>query len=161
MAGTSLRLQVMSDREVLLIVRDVADGDGWAYAYDVGERIGLDETHRKRAAAQRLSWLRRYGAVERELLPGPTAVDDAGTHGLAYDAEEKPRFGQRWRLTELGEAIALGRLRKPTERAIDGMSEAEALLAIRTIGGRARHSAAAKLLEREWRYQWTRENGGG
>lgn len=156
MSLDSLRLVDLSDREVLLVVRDVADGDGWAYAYDVGAQLGVVEEHRRRAAAQRLSWLRRFGAVEREHL-----ADENGN--LLYTAGDthRPRWGQRWRLTDAGEAIALGRLRAPEQRAIDGLDEPAALLAVREIARRARYAdvTLAKLIDREWRHQWTRENG--
>lgn len=157
MALDHLRLQDLSDREVLLIVMDVADADGWAWAYDVGGQIGLVEEHRRRGAAQRLSWMVRYGAVEREHL-----ADEHGNLRYINDDTGRPKYGQRWRLTELGEEIAMGQLRAPQQRALDGLADdAQLLLAVRHVATHARHSrSAAKLLEREWRHQWTR-NGHG
>jgi hypothetical protein len=153
----SLRLIDLSDREVLLVVADVADDDGWAYAYDVAERLGVADAYRRRAGAQRLSWLKRYGAVERE--------HEADEHGnLMYVAGDphRPRYGQRWRLTATGEALASGRLRAAQQRAVDDADEAQLLLVARIVAERARassSSAAAKLIEREWRHRWLRVNG--
>lgn len=155
MALESLRLLDLSDREVLLVVRDVADGDGWAWAYDVGERLGVVESHRRRAAAQRLSWLARFGAVEREHLS-----DEHGN--LMYvtrQGTQRPKYGQRWRLTDIGELLALGKLRAAESRLLDDADEARMLLIARHVAAQARHSAGAKLIEREWRHQWIRTNG--
>jgi len=151
MALESLRITDYSDREVLLIVKDLADPDGWVLAEDVGGAIGIVQDHRRRAAAQRLSWLQRYGAVEREHLR------DAETGELAYrthHGEPYPKWGQRWRLTDMGEQMADGKLRAPQQRALDGLTDAQLLLAMRHVSSRARVADGAKLIEREWRYQW-------
>ena len=157
MALESLSNAVLSDREVLLVLRDLADADGWAYAYDVGERLGVAEEHARRAAANRLSWMVRYGAVEREHLK-----DADGKARYVNDDPDRPKYGQRWRLTDIGEAIAVGKLRVAQERAVADIGEAELVLMTRLVAERARgaHNAtAAKLAEREWKHRWARING--
>jgi hypothetical protein len=150
----TLRLEDLSDREVLLVIADLAgeDADGWVLAYDVGERLGIAETKRKRAASSRMSWLRRYGALEREYL--------TTEHGeIKYDTKGNPRWGQRWRLTVAGHEIAMGNLRAGQHKAVDGMTDGQLLLLTRALADRARYaesSTAAKLAEREWKHQWTR-----
>jgi hypothetical protein len=150
----SLRLEDCSDREVLLVIRDLAaeDSEGWVLAYDVGERLGIDEKVRKRAAAQRMTWLRRYGALIREYL--------TNEHGeIKYDPHGNPRWGQRWALTDIGLELALGNLKSQQRRAIKDMSDGQLLLLTRALADRARHAdtfTAGKLAEREWRHQWTR-----
>jgi len=158
MAIESLANAVLSDREVLLVLRDLSesDADGWVYAYDVGERLGVVEQHRRRAAAQRLSWLKRYGAVERE--------HEADEHGnLLYVAGDthRPRWGQRWRLTPVGEDFATGKLRAAQERALESVTDANLALVAQAVAERARHSSAtlANLVEREWKHRWARVNG--
>lgn len=153
----SLRLEDLSDREVLLVVRDVAELDGWAYAEDVGAQLGIVAEHRRRAAAVRLSWLSRFGAVEREHL-----VDAFGNLRYINDDRGRPKYGQRWRLTEVGEALADGKLRAAQQRSVDDADDAQLLLVARAVAERARHSGnatSAKLIEREWRHRWTRVNG--
>ena len=61
-----LRLEDLSDREVLLVMLDVADPDGWVDALQVGVQFGIPEEHALRTATSRLTWLMRWGAVQRE-----------------------------------------------------------------------------------------------
>jgi hypothetical protein len=137
-----LRLSDLSDREILLVVADTADDEGWSTADDVGERLGMPEESRRRMAAMRLSWMARYGAVQSD--------------------PDRPGGMSRWRLTAIGQAIAQGRLRRAHERAVDDADDAQLLLLSRIVAERARgsgSSAAAKLIEREWRHRWLRVNG--
>jgi hypothetical protein len=154
----SLRLVDLSDREVLLVVRDVAEPDGWAYAYDVGRRLGIADDHARRAAAVRLSWLVRYGAVQREHLQ-----DAFGNLRYINDDLGRPKYGQRWRLTDVGEAVADGKLKRAQERAVEEASDVQLLLVERAIAerGRGADAATSKLIEREWKHRWTRVNGYG
>src|SRR4051812_18644976 len=94
----SLRLDDMSDREVLLVVRDVSatSPDGWVLAVDVADQIGVRGDRRKHAVASRLAWLRRFGAAERELLW------DENSNPIMNRAGTAQRTGQRWRLTDIG-----------------------------------------------------------
>jgi hypothetical protein len=53
-------------------------------------------------------------------------------------------------------------LRAAPQRAVDAADEAQLLLVARIVAERARassSSAAAKLIEREWRHRWLRVNG--
>jgi hypothetical protein len=155
MALQGLRLADMSDREVLLVVHDLEDNDGWVLAFDVGMRLGIVEEHAKRAAAQRMTWLRRYGALEREVK-----TDHKGD--IIYDPKGNPRWGQRWRLTEVGRVIALGTLRRTHVNALDTIHDGQLLLITRGIADRIRGAenfTAAKLAEREWRHRLMRQNG--
>jgi hypothetical protein len=157
MALESLTILDLSDREVLLVLRDVAEDDGWGYAEAVGLRLGIIEEHARRAAAVRLSWMVRYGAVEREHL-----VDADGRLRYINDDVGRPKYGQRWRLTEIGEAFADGRLKRAQERAVEDASTAQLLLVAQAVAERARHldsAPAAKLIEREWKHRWGRRNG--
>jgi hypothetical protein len=147
-----LRIEDFSDREFLLILVDVADADGWSDSEHVRERMDLAE---RRIASSRLSWLRRYGAVERE-----HARDETGN--LRYHRNGKLMFTQRWRLTKLGEAWAYGRLRKREETALAGMGEEQLPLVTRWLAERTRgETGAAKLVQREWRYGHAHRNGSG
>jgi hypothetical protein len=143
MAIDSLRIEDFSDREFLLVLRDVADGDGWADSEHVAAYLDL---RNKRLASSRLSWLRRYGAVEREVKRDHTGNIRAHRNG-------EIQYTQRWRLTPLGEAMALGKLRKRDEQTLGGMNEGQMLLAVRYISEQSRgESGPGKLLQREWRF---------
>ena len=67
---TSLTIEDMSDREFLHVVLDVAEEDGWSSSDDVRRKLGMPKRFH---ASSRLSWLQRFGAVEREY-----ARDEAG-----------------------------------------------------------------------------------
>jgi hypothetical protein len=154
-----LRLVDLSDREILLIMKDLSQGveDGWVLAIDVADRLGMRGDHPHRKVASRLAWLRRYGAVERELL-----YDELGQPLLTRKGEH--RAGQRWRPTEIGDAIALGALKRAQERALEGLNDEQLLLVARHVAERARGASSAtssKMIEREWKHRWLRQNGNG
>lgn len=147
-----LRIEDFSDREFLLILVDVADEDGWADSEHIAQQMDLTE---RRIASSRLSWLRRYGAVERE-------HEQDADGNIRYFRDGRVRYTQRWRLTELGRAVAYGRLRKGTETALDRVDEGGLLMVARWLSERSRGDmGAAKLVQREWRYGHGRRNGGG
>jgi hypothetical protein len=150
-----LRLADLSDREILLIMIDLAETDGWVLALDVADRLAMKGDHPHRMVASRLAWLRRYGAVERELLwdeHGNAIINRAGEH----------KHGQRWRPTDVGRAIAQGALRKAQETALAGITDEQLVLVARHVAERARGASSetsAKLVEREWKHRWLRQNG--
>lgn len=143
MALDSLRITDYSDREFLLVVADHLQDDGWAESLEVAAALGFEN---RRFAAGRLAWLARYGAVERE-----HARDDAGN--IRRHKDGRPMHTQRWRLTELGEQVAHGRLRKGDESALGRLGDAQLPLVTRWLSERSRgDSGMAKLVQREWRY---------
>jgi hypothetical protein len=150
----SLRLDDMSDREVLLVVRDVSatSPDGWVLAVDVADQIGVRGERRKHSVSSRLAWLRRFGAAERELLW------DENSNPIMNRAGTAQRTGQRWRLTDIGLAIANGNLRRAQERAVWDLDDSQALLLTRLLAGQIQgaDSTACKLAEREWRRTFMR-----
>jgi hypothetical protein len=139
-----LRIEDFSDREFLLIVADVAaEEDGWADSEQVAQRMDLST---RRLASSRLSWLRRYGAVEREHVR-----DEAGN--IRYHRNGKPMHTQRWRLTAAGQMVAFGKLRKADETALGRLRDEQMLLVTRWLAERtAGDGTVGKLVSREWRY---------
>jgi hypothetical protein len=153
-ARDRLRLEDLSDREFLLILADVTDADGWADSQQVAERLDLTE---RRVASSRLSWLQRWGAVERE--------HERDEHGsIRYRRNGKPFYTQRWRLTPIGEDMATGRLRKAQEKALAEARDADMLMLTKLLAEHQRHgnTTVANLMRREWRYQTEyHRNGNG
>jgi hypothetical protein len=139
-----LRIEDFSDREFLLIVADVAaEEDGWADSEQVAQRMDLST---RRLASSRLSWLRRYGAVEREHVR-----DEHGN--IRYHRNGKPMHTQRWRLTTAGQMVAFGKLRKADETALGRLRDEQMLLVTRWLAERtAGDGTVGKLVSREWRY---------
>src|SRR4051812_14881365 len=71
---------------------------------------------REGCASSRLSWLARWEAVEREYETtedGRPRVRKSGTYF----------YTQRWRMTERGRAIALGKLRAQTRQSLDKLGD--------------------------------------
>jgi len=145
---TSLRLLDLSDRELLLVLRDVADGVGWATAVDIAERLGVQGDHPHRSVAVRLSWLKRYGAVERE------HERDPHTGALLYTRGDKPVYTQRWKMTDIGLQMATGKLTKTQEAAFDRLKDGQMLMTMRWLSQRvvASDPTVGKLMDREYRY---------
>jgi hypothetical protein len=144
----SLTLLDLSDRELLLILRDVGDDvAGWAEAGDVADRLRIEGEAPVRSVSVRFSWLKRFGAVERE-----AERDESGN--LRMTRGGKVRHTQRWRLTEIGLAMATGTLRKTQEKAFDGLTDAQMLIATRWLTRRVKASdpTVGKLMDREYRY---------
>jgi hypothetical protein len=138
-----LRIEDYSDREFLLVLADVAEGDGWADSEQVAMKMDLAN---RKVASSRLSWLRRYGAVERE-----HRRDENGN--IRYHRNGKAMHTQRWRLTPVGEAIAFGKLRKGDETALSRIRDDQMILVTRWLTDRAGASTDfGKLITREWRY---------
>jgi hypothetical protein len=134
-----------SDREFLLIIRDLSaqSADGWIESVDVAERLQL---RHKRLASSRLSWLRRYGAVEKEM-----ERDHAGN--IRANRDGSIRYTQRWRLTPLGLSMAVGKLSKTNRAMLEGLDEGKLLMAVRLITERTQEqTGTSKLVQREWRY---------
>ena len=138
-----LTIDDYSDREFLLILNDVADHEGWATSEDMATRLDLVN---KAIASSRLSWLKRWGAVEKE--------HERDEHGvLRYYADGKPRYTQRWRLTPAGQALAFGALKKGQEATLAKIGDDQLLAVTRWLSERTRaEGVSARLSQREWRY---------
>jgi prophage antirepressor-like protein len=151
MALENLRIESFSDREFLLVISD-HEQDGWTDSLDVAKALGFED---RRFAAQRFRWLAIYGAVERE-----HERDETGN--LRYYRDGRVRHTQRWRLTELGRAMAYGKLRKGDETALGRIQDDQMLLVTRWLSDRSRgDSGVAKLVQREWRDGHAPRNGTG
>lgn len=131
----------VTDSEVLAIVDDLArEGDGWATTYDVRVRFGEhpEETGHRTGVPSRLSWLRRYGWLERN-------PDDG-----------------RWGLTEVGDAILeRPRLPKSVDDRLDGLNLAQQITLTRRLAdaGVEAPQAVQAAIRRQWQHsqgRWRR-----
>lgn len=126
----TLRLWDMSDREILYVIDEEADpaNAGWTSSYDIADRLGITSDYPATSVGQRLSWLRRYGAVEKK---------------------EKE---SAWRLTRAGRALKAGQLAASDEALLDSMDSAQVLMLTRYLTGRYKGvgQAASNLIRREW-----------
>src|SRR5215831_16664604 len=125
----------ISDYELLSIVDDLADENGWALSSDIRLQLGenLDSEY-KSGVGPRLSWMRRYGWLEGE-----------GT-----GSKKNPK---RWRLTAVGQALLDNpKLSAAFERAFKGLNLAQRLALTRELGEGAGDSSAEirTALRRQW-----------
>ena len=149
MAPATLRVTDFRDREFLAACLDAADGDGWFDSRAVAEQLGLKGVT-NRHVSNRCSWLWRYGVLEREHL-----VDQHGN--LIYVAGDpgRPKWGQRWHLTELGERYLskhlLAHQRKTLTQVEDmRLLDLTSLFADQLVGA---PDVARNLMLRELRYR--------
>ena len=139
-----LRLEDMSDREVLLVMLDLGGGDAVAPA-DIAEHIGIRGEHPRRAVSSRMAWLKRWGAVDKEF--------ETDEHGNVLRRRSgEPRTTQRYRPTQLGRDVATGALRAAQSKTLDGLTDAQMLEVTRWLTERTDGNLNT-LVRREWRYR--------
>lgn len=128
MSRTSLTLYDFSDRELLLAMLDHGDAEGWVSVYDLAGELGIEAKRPGQHVGVRMGWMRRYGATERK--------------------NGKPE----WRPTEVGKALALGRLTVGQARMLDDLPPDKLLILTRVLTRRynAAGDTAAHLMRREW-----------
>jgi hypothetical protein len=134
--GPDLTIWGISDTELLAIVDDLADENGWTFTVSVRVQVGenVEQVGHRSGVAPRLGWMRRYGWLERS--------PDTGA----------------WRLTAMGHAI----LDNPdfsttVERALQRLNPAQRVKLAREIGESA-HDAPVEI-RAALRRQWTRSLG--
>jgi hypothetical protein len=119
----------ISDTELLAIVDDLADENGWTTNLDVRSQLGEDiETVKHSGVGSRMAWMRRYGWLER---------NDSGHH----------------RLTAMGHAILDNpNLSKAVEQALGKLNPAQRVRLTREIseGGTHAPPEIQAALRREW-----------
>ena len=129
----SMKLIEFSDDELVLVLDDVANGEGWATSAEVAEEIGITHEHPTNCVGGRFAYLKRIGILENERKDGETY----------------------WRLTEKGEALTHPKkLPAAAERALDGMDEGQRIAATNRIAGAVQSSSpqARQLSRRAWRH---------
>lgn len=137
-----LSLWGISDYELLAIVDDMADEDGWARTLDIRTQLGedMDKGYRS-GVGPRLSWMVRYGWLERNVL-----------------SAKKPGNERQWRLTAVGNALLDNpKLTAAFERTLQGLNVAQRLALTKELGDGA--GAASEEIKAALRRQWKRSLG--
>jgi hypothetical protein len=129
----------ISDSELLAVVDDLADEDGWTHTLDVrmqlGEKPDEAENRSRSGVGPRLSWLRRYGWLEQHR-------DDRS----------------RWRLTAVGHALLENPdLSRTVESALAKLNPAQRLRLTRELGEAG--AASSEEIKTAVRRQWQRSLG--
>jgi len=128
----SLRLIDISDRELLHILDDLGDNDGWVSAFDLCRALGLDPDYPNRTVASRFVWLRRFGVVEKRR------------------GRKKASVGE-WRLSKAGVDLIDGKLDDKHEARLKRMSDSELWGELAALGEhRLRmRQVSARMMRRE------------
>ena len=128
--GLDLSIWGISDTELLAIVDDCADENGWTFNLNVRIQMGEDPDAVKHSGVgSRLAWMRRYGWLERN--------PDDGSH----------------RLTAMGHAILDNpKLSRAVEQALGKLNPAQRLALTRELaeGGKVSPDEVRTALRREW-----------
>lgn len=107
----------IADMELLAIVDDLADDEGWTNTYSVRLQLGEDVelTGHRSGVGSRLAWMRRYGWLEgtggqwRLTADGHTILDGGKLTRALTNQLDKLNPAQRVRLTrEIAQAGGLG-----------------------------------------------------
>jgi hypothetical protein len=120
----------ISDSELLAMVDDLADEDGWVTTVDVRLQLGenTEDVGHRSGVPTRLAWMRRYGWLER---------------------------GERhqWRLTAVGHALIENpKLAKGVEASLAKLNPGQRIAAAREIAeaGNAGAGEIRDALRRQW-----------
>lgn len=134
-----MRLQDYSDRDLLGLLNDLGDQEGWCLTHDVaiqtfGTAIDNDDNrreHAERCVGIRLSWMRRYGVVDAH-----------------------PEKKKMWRLSRVGYALLEGNLTAKQETALAGARDEQLLFLATAFGERymTADSVGATMMRRAWQY---------
>jgi hypothetical protein len=138
----------ISDADLLGMIDDLADENGWTTTMAIRVQVGEDPwipavgEHRS-GVGIRLGWLRRYGWLEK-----------GDRERIDSDDERGWRWSQSWRLTAMGQALLDNpELSRTVEKALDGLNPAQRLRLTRELG-EAGFGAAPEIqaaLRRQWR----------
>lgn len=109
-ALTSLRLRDYSDRELLFIIEDLADDEGWAETTDIAVRLGIDNKRANQCVGARFAYMARAKWVER------------------HETQTK------WRLMDIGYLLMEGKISNRFRGTLDKLSEGDLVLVQRFLG---------------------------
>jgi len=137
----------ISDSEILGMLDDLADENGWTTTVALRIQLGEDlSTPEKSGVGPRLAWLRRYGWIER------------GEREHVESEDGGWRWSQNWRLTAMGQALLdHPELGKQVENALSKLNPAQRLRLTRELGDAG--SATAPEIRDALRRQWQRSMG--
>lgn len=154
--GPSLRdmtLYGIADGELLAVVNDLADENGWTTTMAVRIQLGEDpwikmtEAEHRSGVGIRLAWLKRYGWLETGEREKVDSEDERGW-----------RWSQSWRLTAMGHALLdHPDLSLSVEKALEKLNPAQRLRLTRELGEFG--SGAVPEIRSALRRQWTRSLG--
>ena len=139
--AVDLKLESFSDRELLHLLHDLGDKDGWVELEHLAAQINLSRNgmtkadhvkHVRRCIGIRFGWMRR----------------------LTQTVERDTKAQGRWRLTVAGEEVVKARLRRDFTEKLEGVGDFTMLPILEVLTRRytSVHPGAASLMRRQWQY---------
>jgi len=131
-----------NDRDLLGIIDDLADDDGWARTIDIRIQIGerIEKGYRS-GVGPKLGWFVRYGWVERNIITA-----------------RRPGNEREWRLTAIGRALLENpKFQAAFERTFKSLNPAQRLMLTKELAEAA--DAGAQEVRTALRRQWARSLG--
>lgn len=125
-----MALEEFSDRELLNVVLDYADDNGFVSVDQIVAATGIDHRHANQCVGSRFSHLRRIGVMER---------DDTT---------------RQWRLTHTGRKLAHGTLGSEEAELFKHLGVEQMMEATYALAGRYQRTSpvAATMMRRAWVY---------
>lgn len=130
----SLRLEDYADHELLYLLNDVGDREGWATSQEVADKLGITNKEGTHNVGSRFAWCFRFGWLEKHEEARPT----------------------KWRLTDAAlDLLFPTDLSSAAQQALDNLDEAQKVAVLKTAtrqlgGGTSRQ--AMHLARREVTY---------
>jgi hypothetical protein len=139
--AADLKLASFSDRELLHLLADLGDQEGWVELDHLVVQLNLPldgmteaehHKHVRRCIGIRFGWIRRLT--------------------MTVERDKKPQG--RWRLTVAGQEVVKARLTADFAAKLDGIGELTALPALEALTRRymTAEPGAANLMRRQWQY---------
>lgn len=141
----------ISDRELLYRLDELADNEGLCTTAELAQGFGLEEDE-GRQLSPRLSWLKRFGALESE--------DTYRTRVSEKTGRESRYKVNAWRITVDGETYFFTNFNASKRRSVESIDEANIVEAVAIVAARyqATNSMVAKSMMRR---QWVNSTGIG
>lgn len=136
----SFSLYDLSDRELLFRLNDIADNRGLATSEELADALGIKGVI-PRNVAIRLSWLKRFGAV-----------NNRDTYRVSEETGQRYKV-KAWYLTSAGERLIFGQLTAAQKRSLENIDSESLVETMAVLSGRYRdvNPLGRTLLARQWR----------
>lgn len=136
-----MRMTDFSDREVLALVDQAADEEGWAESAEIASELWSRAMSSGNGAAQQATH-----AVSTRL------AYMARTLGVVVRSPDSKHKAARWGLTDVGEELLRGRLSKGVVNSIDRLTGTQTVIAVHQLTARGDDDMTAALMRRAWVY---------
>lgn len=135
----SLTVYDISDRELLMRLDELADAEGLCTSQELVDGLGIKDGS-ARLISSRLSWLKRFGALET-----------AETYRESEETGNKYKV-KAWRLSPDGETYTFTTFNAAKRRSVEGIDDANLVEAVGLIAARftAVNATARNMMRRQW-----------